>query len=123
MARTLDRQTVVIMKTQFTQRFLTIVIAAMLLTTSYSVAQKVSDAELRYRDALHKQQVEGDLNGAIKLYQSIIASKTDRATKAKALLQLAGCYDTLGQKSESLYQQIVHDFADQPAAKQAAEKL
>ena len=58
--------------------------------TSPVAAQNVSQAELQFREALHKQQVEGDLNGAVKLYQSTVAAKaTDRAVKAKALLQLA----------------------------------
>ena len=109
------------MKTrQFTHRILVAAIAALFLMTSPIAAQNVSPAELQFREALHKQQVEGDLNGAIKLYQNIVALKTtDRAVKAKALLQLAAAYDTLGKQSENLYQQIVREFADQPAATQA----
>jgi hypothetical protein len=38
-----------------------------LLTGSFTSAQKVSESELRFRAARRKQQVEGDLNGAIKL--------------------------------------------------------
>jgi tetratricopeptide (TPR) repeat protein len=54
-----------------------------------TAAQKISEAELQLRAASHKQSVEGDLAGAIKLYESIVSSKTaDRAVKAKALLQL-----------------------------------
>ena len=99
------------------------VFAALVLVTSFA-AQNVSQSELQFREALHKQQVQGDLRGAIKLYESIVASKTtDRALKAKALLQLALAYDTLGRQSQNLYQQIVHDFSDQPAATQAKAKL
>jgi len=112
------------MKKQFTRPLLIVAIAAIFSLSFHIAAQKVSEAELRYRDALHKQQVEGDLNGAINLYQTIIASKTaDRATRAKALLQLAACFETLGRNAEDVYQQLVRDFAEQPAAKQAAEKL
>src|SRR5262245_41798344 len=99
-------------------------ISAVFLMTSHFAAQNVSESELRYREALRKQQVDGDLPAAIKLYQDIVATKTaDRVTKAKALLQLAACYDTLGRESQTLYQQIVRDFADQPAAAQARKKL
>jgi Tol biopolymer transport system component len=107
------------MKKQFTAA-----IATVLLLVSYSAAQNVSPSELQFREALHKQQVEGDLTNAIKIYQNIIASKTaDRSVKAKALLQLAACYEKLGQKSEAVYQQIVRDYSDQPAAPQARAKL
>jgi Tol biopolymer transport system component len=112
---------------QLTRRFLIIagfIAGAILTIVSYSTAQKVSESELQFREALHKQQVQGDLPAAIKLYQNIAASKTaDRAVKARALLQLAACYEKLGQQSEAVYQQILRDFADQPAASQARVKL
>ena len=112
---------------QLTRRFLItagFIAGAILTMVSYSTAQKVSESELQFREALHKQQVKGDLPAAVKLYQNIAASKTaDRAVKARALLQLAECYETLGQQSEKVYQQIVRDFADQPAASQARAKL
>ena len=116
------------MKThQLTRRFLItagFIAGAILTMVSYSTAQKVSESELQFREALHKQQVGGDLPAAIKLYQNIAASKTaDRAVKARALLQLAACYEKLGQQSERVYEQIVRDFADQPAASQARAKL
>jgi lipopolysaccharide biosynthesis regulator YciM len=112
---------------RFARRFLItagFIAGAILTMVSYSTAQKVSESELQFREALHKQQVQGDLPAAIKLYQNIAASKTaDRAVKARALLQLAECYEKLGQQSERVYQQIVRDFADQPAASQARAKL
>jgi len=36
-----------------------------LLTGSFTSAQKVIEAELQFREALHKHQVESDFNGAI----------------------------------------------------------
>jgi hypothetical protein len=58
-----------------------------------------------------------DLPGAIKLYQQIIEARSaNRSVTARALLELAGCYDKLGQQSAAVYQQIVRDFGDQPAA-------
>src|SRR5262249_45148560 len=79
--------------------------------------------DLLMREALHKQQVEGDLNGAIKIYQQIVAAKGSRTTTAKALLEMAACYEKLGRQSESVYEQIVRDYSDQPAAAQARAKL
>src|SRR5262245_17060081 len=105
-----------------------IAVIAILLAVSYSAAQNVSEFELRYREALRKQQVDGDLDTAIKIYKEIAASKTaDRPTKAKALLQLAACYETKGGQAErqsvDVYEQIVRDFSDLPASSQAKTKL
>jgi hypothetical protein len=107
------------------RRFLVTALVAMTITASFPLAQKVSEAELLFREAQHKQQVERDLNGAIKLYETIAASKTaDRAVKAKALLQLAGCYEIQGKQAEKVYDQIVREFKDQPAVvAQAQAKL
>jgi dipeptidyl aminopeptidase/acylaminoacyl peptidase len=105
-------------------RLLIVTIVVILVGTSMVVGQTVSASELQLREAQHKQQVEGDLPAAIKLYQEIVASKTaDRVVKAKALLQLAQCYEKQGRQAESVYQQLVRDFADQPAANQARIKL
>ena len=59
-------------------------------------AQIVSQNEIRFREARHKEQVEGDLNGAIKLYQSIASAQGDRSLAAKALVQLGRCYEKQG---------------------------
>jgi dipeptidyl aminopeptidase/acylaminoacyl peptidase len=74
--------------------------------------------------AMTKEQVDGDLKTAIAAYQKIAADKSaPRDVRAKALLHLAGCYEKLGQQAQSVYQQIVRDFADQPAAVQARARL
>ncbi len=102
---------------------LQLTIAAIMIGTSLA-AQNVSPADLLLQEARHKQQVEGDLSGAIKIYQQIANTKNgDRAIIAKALLGLASCYEKQGKLSETVYQQIVHDFPDQPAAGEARRKL
>jgi hypothetical protein len=112
-----------IMELQLTSRFLTAAALAALIVLTPAAAQTVSEAELRYQEALHKQKVN-DLPGAIKLYKQIASTKNgDRAVIANALLGLAGCYEKQGQQSESVYQQIVKDYGDQPAADQARKKL
>ncbi|HUD56146.1 MAG TPA: hypothetical protein VMR02_13025 [Terracidiphilus sp.] len=74
--------------------------------------------------ATTKEQVDGDLKTAMADYQKIAADKSaPRDVRAKALLHLAGCYEKLGQQAQSVYQQIVRDFADQPAAAQARTRL
>ena len=74
--------------------------------------------------AIAKEQVNGDLKTAIAAYQKIAADKSaPRDVRAKALLHLAGCYEKLGQQAQSVYQQIVRDFGEQPAATQARVRL
>src|SRR5580658_232884 len=74
--------------------------------------------------ATTKELVDGDLKTAIADYQRVAADKSaPRDVRAKALLHLAGCYEKLGQQAQSVYQQIVRDFADQPAAAQALTRL
>ena len=74
--------------------------------------------------AIAKEQVNGDLKAAIAAYQKIAAnSAAPRDVRAKALWHLAGCYEKQGQQAQTVYQQIVRDYADQPAAKQASAKL
>jgi formylglycine-generating enzyme required for sulfatase activity/dienelactone hydrolase len=112
------------MKLQQTPRFPAAAVLTALIVFTPAAAQTVSPADLLYREAQHKQQVEGDLTGAIKLYKQIAATKNgDRAVIAKALLGLADCYEKLGQPPEPVYQQIVSEFGDQPAAAQARTKL
>jgi Tol biopolymer transport system component len=123
---TFELQTETKMKRQLTEPILMAAIAALFLMITSVAAQNVSEAERQYREALHKQQVEGDLNGAVKIYQSLVAAKTtDRVMKAKALLQLATANETLGKESDarSLYERIVMEFLDQPAATKAKEWL
>src|SRR5688572_3315082 len=113
------------MRRKRTQWLLTTAVAVLLVTTTcFMAAQRATDPETRFRDALHKQQVEGDLNGAIEIYREIAASGTaSRALKARALLQLATSLETLGQQAEAVYQRILKEFEDQPAASQARTKL
>ena len=107
-----------------TPRILVAVILAAISIGVPVTAQRVSESELLLREALHKQQVQGDLPGAIKIYQQIVSTRNgDRSVTARALLELAGCYEKLGQQAEAVYQRIVRDFADQPVATQARARL
>jgi hypothetical protein len=87
-------------------------------------AQTQTRPAVELEAAIAKEQVNGDLKTAIAAYQKIAANNSaPRDVRAKALLHLAGCYEKLGQQAQSVYQQIVRDFGDQPAAKQASAKL
>jgi hypothetical protein len=71
-----------------------------------------------------KEDVDGDLKSAMEIYQKIAADlSAPRDVGAKALLRLAGCYEKLGRQARQVYEQIVRDYADQPAASQARTRL
>src|SRR5580698_3640922 len=81
-------------------------------------------AGVRLEAGIEKEDVDGDLKSAMDIYQKIAADMSaPRDVRAKALLRLAGCDEKLGKQAEQVYEQIVHDYADQPAAAQARKRL
>jgi Tol biopolymer transport system component len=68
-----------------------------------------------FQQALVKERAEGDLRGAIDLYERVAREfASDRALAASALVQVGRCYEKLGStEAESAYQRVVRDFADQ----------
>ena len=78
----------------------------------------------RLEAGIEKQDVDGDLKSAMDIYQKIAGdASAPRDVRAKALLRLAGCDEKLGKRAKQVYEQIVHDYADQPAAAQARNRL
>jgi Tol biopolymer transport system component len=80
-------------------------------------------ADAQFQAALQKELVDGDLNGAIESYRSVMAHpRVSRNLAAQALVRMAGVYEKLGDdsKAKTLYQQIVRDYSDQPEAMGAA---
>ena len=94
-----------------TTRFFTI----SMLAAGLALAQAERSAEVQLKAAMHKEQVEGDLKAAIKLYQSIVEKFAgDKAVAAKALLQMGQCYEKLGQAdARKTYEQLLRQYADQ----------
>src|SRR5580698_1778591 len=81
-------------------------------------------AGVRLEAGIEKEDVDGDLKSAMDIYQKIAADMSaPRDVRAKALLRLAGCDEKLGKQAEQVYEQIVHDYADQPAAAKARKRL
>jgi Tol biopolymer transport system component len=77
------------------------------------VAAQSRSAADQYQEALRLEEVKGDLNAAIEQYTKL-AQGADRAIAAKALVQLAGCYEKLGLNgARTAYERVVREFADQ----------
>ncbi|MDH3456487.1 MAG: tetratricopeptide repeat protein [Gemmatimonadota bacterium] len=68
-----------------------------------------------FQQALVKERADGDLRGAIQIYERIAEEfTTDRALTAKALVQMGQCYEKLGStEAERAYRRVVREFADQ----------
>jgi hypothetical protein len=95
-----------------------------LLIGSLAAAAQSTAAGVRLESGIAKEDVDGDLKSAIDIYQKIAAdASAPRDVRSKALLRLAGCYEKLGRQARQIYEQVVHDFADQPAATQARTRL
>src|SRR5712692_3263319 len=114
------------MKPTRTGLFLTVAVLAGLLATSLAIAQKDDQAEVLMQAAHQKQLVEGQLEEAIQLYNSILAKYSgNRAVAAKALVQMGQCYEKLGNtEARKAYEHVLRDYADQnEAAAQARARL
>jgi len=68
-----------------------------------------------FQQALVKERADGDLRGAIEIYERIAREFTsDRTLAARALVQLGRCFEKLGStEAERAYQRVVREFSDQ----------
>lgn len=80
-----------------------------------SAASAKSSAVL-LQEALYAEEVEGNLNSAIKIYEQIIADESaQRPHKAQALFRLGNCYLKLKdeQQAKAAFEKLVTGFSDQ----------
>lgn len=89
-----------------------------LLTSVAALAQNGHDL---LQKALRKERVEGDLKGAIDLYQQIVnANGANRALVAQALVQMGKGYEKLGAaQARAAYERVISEYSDQ--AREVAE--
>jgi tetratricopeptide (TPR) repeat protein len=84
----------------------------LLCTVAVMVAQNGNDL---FQQGLAKERADGDLQGAIKIYDRIVREfPSNRPIVAKALVQLGICYEKLGQdKAREYFQQVIAKYSDQ----------
>ena len=102
------------------------VMVALGVALTGAVAARQADPGVQLRAAIEKEEVTGDLDGAMALYRQIIAADgRNRAVTARAMLRLAGCYEKLGQtEARKLYERLIAEYPDQAAeATSARQKL
>ena len=76
--------------------------------------------------ALATERADGNLRGAIQLYERIVKEfGSDRALSARALVRIGECYERLGQREAvTAYERLVREFPDQiESAAIARERL
>jgi len=79
---------------------------------------------MQLQAAIEKENGEGDLKSAMSMYEKVAAdARAPRDVRATALLRLAGCDEKLGRPAQLLYERIARDYADQPVAAQARQRL
>jgi Tol biopolymer transport system component len=104
----------------------TLLIFAPAIAVRLAIAQttRSTAAGVRLEAGIEKEDVDGDLKSAMTIYEKIAAdASAPREVRAKALLRLAGCDEKLGKQAKQVYEEIVHDYGDQPAAAQARSRL
>ncbi len=100
-------------------------LTAMVLV-SFQHAFTQESAEDLYQAALFKKNADGDLKGAIALFNKILKEfPDDRKICAQAHLQLGMCYEKLGmEQAQRSYKQVIEGYPEQTDAVRAArEKL
>lgn len=100
-----------------------VMLSAALLATAQKTPESLLGA------ALHQEEVEGDLKGAIAGYQNVLATPgVSRKTAAEALVRMGQCYEKLGatvaREARNAYERVISNYADQtPLAAQARARL
>ena len=99
--------------------------AACLLFVFGNLLSQESAPEI-FEKAFYYEDVQGDLQKAIVLYEQILKQfPENREIAAKAQLHIGLCYEKLGlQEAPKAFQKVVDDFPEQKeAVKMAQEKL
>jgi Tol biopolymer transport system component len=87
-------------------------------------AQVPSNAGALLQAGIEKENVDGNLKEAIEIYRKLSADTlASRDIRSRALLRLAECEEKQGHQAKQVYEQLVHDFGDQPAAVPARRRL
>ena len=89
-----------------------VVVAVILVLTGIAAArQDLSDV---FYKAVHLQDVKGDLEAAIPLFEQVVAGSKDPSLAAKAQLRIGMCYEKLGlTRAEQAYQKVIDRYPQQ----------
>jgi Tol biopolymer transport system component len=93
--------------------FIAVILVFMFIGVSSGYAQQT--AEQLYQSGLYKEEIEGKLDAAIKIYETIINQYPgNRSVAAKTQLHIGLCYEKLGNaEARKAFESVVRDYADQ----------
>jgi Tol biopolymer transport system component len=104
--------------------YLLLALSSMVLVRPAFAQSAPVEAGVLLESGIEKEDVAGDLKAAMVIYEKVAADKSSpRDVRSRALLRLAGCDERLGRQAKQVYEQIVRDFADLPAAAAARKRL
>ena len=94
------------------------VLALATIGAASSAAAQQREAEVALQQAMHVEQVEGDLEQAIQLYRELVANHSAiREVAAKAQLHVGLCYEKLGlTEAHQAYRDVIDGFPEQREA-------
>jgi len=94
----------------------TLVVAFALVVIIHVVVMAQTNPEELLESGVYMEEVEGELQSAIEIFEQIIAEHSqNRPVVARALLHLGSSYEKLGNlKAEDAYQRLIEEFGDQP---------
>lgn len=85
-----------------------------LVVAAISTAYAQQTAEEIYQAALYQEEVQGNLEGALDVYQRILADFGDnRSVAARAQLHIGLCYEKLGlTEAQQAYRRVIADYPE-----------
>ena len=91
------------------------VVVLVLAVVQVSAGYGQQTAEQLYQSALYKEEIEGELDAAIKIYETVIKQHPEnRPVAAKSLLHSGICKERLGMKeAQKAYERVVREYTDQ----------
>jgi Tol biopolymer transport system component len=91
-----------------------LIIVALFAVAAVTAGQAQSGHDL-FQKALAVERADGNLRGAIQLYDRVVRDfPHDRALAARALVRMAECYEKLGDaRAQSIYRTLVDEYPDQ----------
>ncbi|MBL7185069.1 MAG: PD40 domain-containing protein [Phycisphaerae bacterium] len=97
------------------ERFRNITIIFLLAVVLPASGAKAKSASVLLQEGLFAEQMEGDLDAAIKVYERVLQEfPKSRAQAAEALLHIGLCYEKLGkQEAQKAYRRLIKEYADQ----------
>jgi Tol biopolymer transport system component len=105
------------------RQWVVMTIAAALLATAVgpaagSAARQTEDPGVMLRAAIEKEEVEGDLQGALEIYKAIVTRHSGRAdVAARAQLRVGRCYEKLGNREAvKAYEAVLSRFPKETEA-------